>query len=193
MREESLSTSQLETVKAICYDLGRNFDSSTRLAGLIYHLDQIEDARVCIEVFQREWSGCDDTFPYRRKMVALLRKWLRSCGGPHFPMDAEAQAVMDTLPETIRIYRGCSRRRIRGLSWTTRREVAEEFARGHRNIETPQPVIARASILKNSGVFTAIADRDEGELIVWPQLLERVSYSWWGKNEQWISLPRGKR
>lgn len=185
---DALTPVQAGVVEAICDELICHFNSATRLAGMIERLEQIEDARVCIEVFHREWSVCDDTFPYRRKMIALLRKWRTRNGHRHFPMDADARAFFDPLPETVRIYRGCSQRRIRGLSWTTRREVAERFARGHRNIEVPQPVIARALIDKTKGVFTAIADRGEGELIVLPRLLEQVSYCRRGEEDTWISL-----
>lgn len=186
---DTLTSTQAETVEAICNDLIRNFNSSTRLLGMIAHLEQIEDARICIEVFHREWSMCDDTFPYRRKMTALLRKWRARCGRPHFPMDGGARAFFDALPENVQIFRGCSHRRIRGLSWTTKREVAEQFSRGHRGIGVPQPVIARALIDKTKGVFTAITERNEGELIVWPQLLEQIAFYRQGEDGKWIRLP----
>ena len=54
---------------------------------------------------------------------------------------------------------------MRGLAWTTSREVATTFARGHRGISVPDAVIATAVVLKGA-VFTVATERAEQEVIV---------------------------
>ena len=62
-------------------------------------------------------------------------------------------------------HRGSSRERAAGLSWTTRLDVAKQFARGHRSIVMPKPVIATAQIDKRH-ILALIADRQESEVLI---------------------------
>jgi hypothetical protein len=119
----------------------------------------------CSDIFwacmSRTWSGCDDTWPHRARLLAAFQRHL----GQRPPID---------LPKIVRVFRGCSRSRIRNVAWTTDRAVALRFARGHRNIRVLEPVIASAEISREH-VFLRIDDRNESEVLIDPQHLQKLS------------------
>jgi hypothetical protein len=63
----------------------------------------------------------------------------------------------DRIPESVPVFRGCTRRRARGLSWMMDRERAEFFARGCRFGTQADPVIASAEIAKVDLFFVSTA------------------------------------
>ena len=73
----------------------------------------------------------------------------------------------------LRIYRGCGRRRVRSLPWTTDRAVADKFARGGRFPQPPDPVIACAEIAK-ANLFFVSADRQENEVVLDPYSIKNL-------------------
>ena len=79
----------------------------------------------------------------------------------------------DQLPDQVEVFRGCSRPRVRGVSWTTDRDVAAGFAQGHRSILVPDPVIVSAVIPKGA-VFIVGTDRQESEVILDPRQLREL-------------------
>jgi hypothetical protein len=52
-----------------------------------------------------------------------------------------------------------------GLSWTTDRDVAANFARGHRGLFNPDPVVLTTTIAKSSIAF-AVPERNEAEVVL---------------------------
>ena len=71
--------------------------------------------------------------------------------------------VNDRLLERVPVFRDRTRRRARGLSWTTDRERAEFFARGGRFGTQADPVIASAEVAKVDLFFVSTARKeDEG-------------------------------
>jgi hypothetical protein len=80
----------------------------------------------------------------------------------------------------IAVYRGCSRRRTRSISWTTNRAVAERFAHGHRGIPVPDAVIAEALVPKAS-ILAVDSSRGEMEvlldLVKLPKRLRLVAFA----------------
>jgi hypothetical protein len=113
-------------------------------------------------VFNRIWPSCDDTSWYQGDVVTLLRNHRATM--PLF-LGAEASEFYRSLPSAFKVYRGCSRNRSRGLSWTLSANVAFGFARGHRGIRVPDPVIASAVVSKNS-VLAVFAERSESEILI---------------------------
>ena len=105
------------------------------------------------------WAWCYDTWPYRRPLLALLKRH-HHCS-PARDHDGE---------EPITIYRGCSSQRVRGVSWTTNRDIGEQFARGHMGFKVPNPVVATARI-KRKDVFDYDNGQDEDEVVVNPARL----------------------
>ena len=116
--------------------------------------------------FVENWPVCDATWEYRRLLLAVLRKQ-----PPSSPfLTAKQRSLYERLPARVRVFRGCSRERIRGVSWTKSRQVAERFARGHRGIEVPNAVVAVAMISKDA-IFLVNHERREREIVLDPRAL----------------------
>jgi hypothetical protein len=166
----SLDTvSPAEAVEAI-WQCSLDQNSETRLAAFI-DLTDYAPPEVFWPAFAQVWCDCDSTWAQQRLLLGVLR--LYGHGRDH--LSPEARSFFDALPAPGTIYRGCSRRRIRGVAWTTDRAVAEHFAHGDRGIPVPDPVIATATIAK-SAVFTAVVDRNEAELIIDPRRLRALRF-----------------
>ena len=119
--------------------------------------------------FMDAWSRCDATWHVSSRLLQVLRAL-----EPAVPFFSPAQrAFFDALPDQVAVFRGCSRPRLRGLAWTTDRTVAEGFARGHRNIPVPGPVVASAIIPKEH-IFFVTNDRSEKEVVLNPRRLRRL-------------------
>lgn len=123
-------------------------------------------------VFYDCWSRCDDTWHMQDYLIRALRH--------HAPaiLPEDEQKVFDALPDQVRVYRGCSRTRIMSASWTTERTMAENFARGHRFIPVPDPVIATGMIAK-SDIFLTNNQRKEDEVLLDPYKLRELSVEAW--------------
>jgi hypothetical protein len=111
------------------------------------------------------WDRCDDTWWLKAWLLDLMR-------------DQQARPYIEPLQWPMRIYRGCSRPRVRGVSWTMDREVAEGFARGHRGVPVPNPVIAEA-VVEREAVFAVLYERGESELLIDPRRLRKLVVTDW--------------
>lgn len=121
--------------------------------------------RTFFPIFEETYSSCDATWHDRKQLLDALR-----CN--HDERGWEPPGIRK-LPEIVTVYRGCSRGRVRGVSWTTGRNVAERFAFGHRGIRVPNPVIASA-IIPREHVFAVINNRSEKEVILDPKRLRQL-------------------
>jgi hypothetical protein len=114
-------------------------------------------------VFIANWHSCDDTWAVKDRLLCQLRKAAAGASVlPHY--SAEQIAFFESLPEVVTVYRGCSRERVNGISWTINREVAKDFTRGHRGIYVPDPIIVTATV-KKSEIMAVFVDRAEQEII----------------------------
>ena len=151
----------------LCEEVSRRlgmFGSHHRAEPLLCELQASKSPEFFWRVMQENWSDCDNTWTLRDKFTRLLGS--RGVIPAHL-MTPENRAFYDSLPDRIEIYRGCSKQRAKGLSWTTDKSIALGFARGHRSIAVPSPVLCTAMIRKDRGfVFFVSSDRDEKELIV---------------------------
>lgn len=144
------------------------FGSQSRLGAMLCYL-RGSSRSVFWPVMVEWWTCCDATWPWRR---ALLRELRRHGPGLDY-QSAEDRSRFAALPDPITVFRGCSRDRVRAVSWSTDPEVAAGFARGHRGISVPDPVVAQAEIDK-AAVFAVINDRDENEILLDPMRLRRI-------------------
>jgi hypothetical protein len=72
---------------------------------------------------------------------------MKSAGMPTLDFLSEQQRKFFVeLPAQVQVFRSRSRPRVRGIAWTTDRIIAEGFARGHRGIRVPDPILASAII-----------------------------------------------
>jgi hypothetical protein len=151
-----------EMIAEAVANLSALHNSEERLAKMLTTLSSVS-APAFWPSFGMVWSVCDDTWSHRKKLLNLLhRHWSRS----------PARGVGDQS-KSIRVYRGCSRRRVRGVSWTTDAHVAAMFARGHRGIRVPNAVVASASVPRIA-VFHYEDSREESEVLLDPDRLLRL-------------------
>lgn len=131
--------------------------------GELLHLLRRAGARTFWNALAEWWTLCDDTWPHRPELLRQLRR--HGPGRNYLP--ARDRSFLDALPERVTIYRGCSRSRVRGVSWTTDPEIAAGFARGHRAIPVPDPVVVEAEV-DRARILAAFTDRQEAEVLVDP-------------------------
>lgn len=145
---------------------GPGVNSTNRLSRLL-ELTAFEESEVFWQAFHENWSNCDNAWGLQDDILNAL-EWFGLDG---VSMTDEQQVFLAGLASDrysrITVYRGCSRARIHGLSWTTNPKVAQEFARGHRGISVPDAVVVKAKIRK-SNVITVLLDREEDEIILNP-------------------------
>jgi hypothetical protein len=138
--------------------------SEQRIAELVPLIEN-EAPEIFWKLFIDTWPMCDAAWEWQRKLVPIFRRV-----GP-CPLEYVLYFWMD-LPDQLTLYRGASRSRIHGaISWTIDRKVAEKFARGHRGIPVPDPVIATASINK-AAIFAATNERGESEVLCLPHVAD---------------------
>jgi hypothetical protein len=87
-------------------------------------------------VWPRHWSN----FKWNARLWSAMRRV-----GPHHSVQC--------LPETVVVYRGCSRSRIAGITWTTDPMTALGFALGHGDILVPNPCVAVAQIKRREAYW----------------------------------------
>lgn len=118
------------------------------------------------------WVMCeapngDPNFTQRR-LLGLFK-----AAAPEYLMTEEEYNAFQELDDTLTVYRGVTSynsKRIKALSWTTDREIAEWFA--HRFDE--DGTVYEAEIDK-SHVYAYFTCRDESEVIVDPEYLTNLS------------------
>ena len=156
------------------------FDSSDRAYPLLY-VTEDEPADVFWSVMIETWNECDDIWPLGDMMLSTLRR-RRAELSPIALLKAADRDFYNALPDRVTIYRGCGRRRIRSLPWTTDREQAAFLTKGVSFGTPPDPVIAEARIDK-AEIFFVSTTCDESEVVVDPYRLGRVKVEPLAPNE----------
>jgi hypothetical protein len=155
-------------------------DSNTRLFRLLL-LTGNAPAELFWSALLDTWCNCDETWCEQPMLLPIMRKH----GIPSRDiLGAEARSFFDALSDPVRVWRGCSRSRVEGISWTIDRKIADGFAHGHRFIPVLEPVVAEASINKNA-VFFAVVDRKESEVVLDPAHLRDVQVTPWEGKHVW--------
>jgi hypothetical protein len=126
------------------------------------------------EIFWRalmsEWNTCDATWDHRARLLQAML----NAAKPSMDFLALAhREFFETLARQVQVFRGCSAPRVRSVAWTTNRAVAVGFARGHRRIRVPDPVVATAVIPKEH-IFLVTNDRKENEIVLNPRRLRKL-------------------
>jgi hypothetical protein len=157
---------QLKRIRAQVF--GPGIDSHTRLLALL-RLIWDRPPEVFWPALIDTCDMCDDTWWLRPLLLDLMRS-------------QQALPYVQPLQWPVQIYRGCSRPRVRGVSWTMDRKVAEGFARGHRGISVPDPVVAEA-VVERVAVFAMLNEREESELLIDPRRLRKLTVHKWEVQE----------
>jgi hypothetical protein len=159
------------TADEIIYRAHRYASSHNRIGLLLYDIDRSKLSTPDFwRVFHRIYPDCDDTWRSRTEVLALCR----SHGIGTAYLEGECKEFFDALPESFTVYRGTQLGRVRGLSWTTDRLVAEGYAKGHRQIAVPNSAVYMAIAMK-AHIFIVSTSRGESEVIVNPPRLRAVS------------------
>ena len=187
-RKKNLATRRRKTIKILKSDyavekkVGEIFsqvlltNSEERLDEFLRLVKHIKEPEVFWRAFCETWSCCDATWSLRDRLLHELQTWKGHCSSMH-PCEYLAGNDADffrSQPNLIKIYRGASVQRIKGFAWTTDHNAALGFARGHRGIPVPNPVIASTDIHKDD-IFIATNDRQESEVVVDFERLTKIS------------------
>jgi hypothetical protein len=138
-------------------------DSANRLGHMLDALI-LQEGDAFWRVFATVWPSCDDTWDLREELLRAL-----DAAGPGWEdaISPEDAAWFAALPDVLTIHRGCSIGRVFGASWTVDKGTAISFAKGHRMIKVPDPVVATARVSKREVLF-ATNRRHEAEVLVDP-------------------------
>jgi hypothetical protein len=132
-----------------------------------------EPSEIFWPVFLTDWPACDRSWKWSWVMLNLMRGH-RNVGNPAIPyMESDDCDYYDGMPELVEVWRGTDRTRVRNISWTTDRKVAEKFATGMRGGAFPDPVIAHAFIPKK-WIFN-VYDGGEDEVVLDPRRLRKLT------------------
>jgi hypothetical protein len=142
-------------------------------------------------VFIRWWDACDGTQAWRGVIIDTLRRRAAQHSAIEF-LDAESRQFLDSLSSPLVAYRGCGRRQVRGLSWTTDHGIAEFFARGGRFPQPRDAVIAAAKI-KKSDVFFVSTRRKESEVILDPYEIRQLKLTPFFDKEPAFAIDKEER
>jgi hypothetical protein len=122
-------------------------------------------------IFQRIWPVCDDTWELQPKLLERVRRWKLPFSSMLSLISAADRHFFESLRDPVVLHRGGSIDRVLGMSWTTVWQVAVQFARGHRSICVPDPVIATVTV-PLSHIFAVSTDRQESEVLLDPMAIE---------------------
>jgi hypothetical protein len=163
LRRAKLYGDVTQTIKAADYLLGL-FSSERRLFEMIKALGD-QPPGVFWPVWLLEWPSIDYSADFHYILPGLFKRK----GPAHAYYGDEAKQVYDSLPGTITVYRGCDRRFVGGVSWSTEREIAEFFGTGGRYGRPDDPVIVTATIPKSSPDLFYVSP-GESEIVCLPRI-----------------------
>jgi hypothetical protein len=131
----------------------------------------IEDAppEIFWPVFCRWWASCDRTWDWNPRIVAALRRVGPCAHAISREYAHDDRDFFGTLPDNITVYRGATQSRIKGaFSWTADKQIARDFARGHRGIYVLPGSVVATAVISRGEVFWATDERHEREVICVP-------------------------
>jgi hypothetical protein len=113
VRDEWLARSRIDQIE---YYVGL-FGSHERI-GALWDATDDEPANIFWPIFINWWNACDGAFGWRKIILDTLRRRARDCAPKEFQIGEDC-SFLDTLSWPLTVYRGCGRRQVRGISWTT--------------------------------------------------------------------------
>ena len=166
----SKNTPALTADDIVSYLYGVGIGSDGRCGALLEILPR-DKPDIAWPVFLNVWSSCDATWSENESVLQMLTDIGGSASDYY---DDESRSFFDALPDSVIVYRGCSRERVNGLSWTTDKAISEGFARGHRGIKVPNAVVATGIIPKDK-ILAVFVDRKESEILANPADFEGLT------------------
>jgi len=154
----------LETARDLL--CGRGINSHQRLQAML-ELVERRSAEEGMPIVLENWTGCDATGAGIDCLLFCLSVW-KAQGHRHDGyLSVEAREFFDDLSDEVTVYRGGDASKHIGAAWSTDRDVALGFARGHRGIRNPDPIITAATVSKED-ILAVFVDREESEVLIDP-------------------------
>ena len=159
-----LSRIAIEDITAVLHHPGVNFEDRLEV---MLALTRRKPAGVFWPVFHETWRSCDDTYNVRNRLLKVLATRDAESRSTDYLAEG-ARAFLEGLPNPFVAFRGCCKKRVMGLSWTTSEGIAEAYARGHRGAVPSSGCLVTASVPK-SAVYGVYLDGEEAELVINPR------------------------
>lgn len=87
------------------------------------------DRKTYWELVRFVWVDTENAWEWVKLWKRIFKQ---ECAEKHFLMDDEELEVLSKLPDRVRVWRGCTRKNERGISWTLNREKAVWFANRYK-------------------------------------------------------------
>lgn len=135
-----------------------SFDIARALESLAPHMDRSE----WWKLFGKSWSSCDDAAHIRDYLGDQLTE--ATLDDLRLAMSKDELAVLDELPNSVTVYRGCYEHNADGLSWSLSRDIAASFPSLERyRVDGEQPILVTGTAWK--GEIILKLDRKEQEVL----------------------------
>jgi hypothetical protein len=132
----------------------------------------VADDKLFWTIVAKHWSGFD-AIDHEQFSAEFLK---REAAWKIAYMSAKDRTRYRALPESFTIYRGQNRGDPVKNSWTFDRKVAEGFARGHRGMFNPSPVVLTANTTKPN-IALLEHNREESEVVLFRPVGFKVNRS----------------
>lgn len=133
-------------------------DSYTRLPKLLSLRLKMEQ-KTWLSVLGELWTAIDNLSEHKDELKTILAK-----NGPLAEMmTKDEQALYETFPEVLEVYRGCGPDNRNGVSWSLDKEVARKFPFLNHYKQVYPAVIT--GTVKKKNILAVKLDRDEKEII----------------------------
>lgn len=158
-------------VEAIADEIWCTTNSTNKLEALLQKV-QMMDYEQGYQLFKLVWPTCDVTGLYANIAAEYLNDCLSEVQLAEY-LSKEERQWFEALPDNIRVYRGSDAQTLFGLSWTTSKETALQFALGHRGIFNETPALLSGFIRKHH-VLMADNSRSEFELLTEFEMVSQI-------------------
>jgi hypothetical protein len=115
-----------------------------------------------------DWTCCEDMW-WLTNLIRLMDD--QKPGSGHEYIAEDSVPFFEDLPNPVTVYRGCARRHVKGIAWTTDYATALFFA-GRCNTAADDPVIVTGRIaLNDPKLYFASNERTEFEIVCQPEII----------------------
>jgi hypothetical protein len=155
----------------------RFYDNGARFPQTIRHVFQFGNKTaknpetfwpILIELWDSyDWMCAEDMW-WLKNLIRLMDGHKPGSGLEYLENDG---SFYNTLPDIVTVYRGCARKHVKGIAWTTDFETALFFA-GRCNTAADDPVIVTGRIaLNDPKLYFASNERAEFEIVCQPEII----------------------
>jgi len=130
-----------------------------RVRAMLQYQENLTDKQYW-QTLRKLWMDSENIWQNRNQWVRLLRS---NRAGKSTLMTRKELAKLNSLPDKITVWRGCTKRNKDGVSWTLSEDKANFFA--YRFGKTGQEFV-RKRVVRKQDVLAYFADRKEFEVLI---------------------------